>query len=264
MQNYYCSNMKVLPLLETIAFSNFAEPCVLLSFLEKYKLNSVAAPKQYYNDIIYGLKSISFVDVDFDTLDKFVSNNELKPEDFYPKYKNILHFILQSQPNNLEILKFENSRCMKTYNHECKIVNDEFENIEKIKTSLVNIKGFVYGQSSEDTNSNIFYILATTILSNLISFPKLNSLHTHSSTLIQLYLNDNNINALNKITELCVSISINDDIDRSSSLYKLNTLVPNLQKLCLVVNVCDEQDDNNYTKKERKKMIIINKDHNDC
>eukprot|EP00483_Globobulimina_turgida_P009393 UN09412 len=76
----------------------------------------------------------------------------------------MLNFILPSQPNNLEILKFENSYFMITDHPECNDSNDEFRNIERIKTSLSNLKGFVYHSSKYDNDENQYFNLARIVL----------------------------------------------------------------------------------------------------
>eukprot|EP00483_Globobulimina_turgida_P003406 UN03412 len=93
----------------------------------------------------------------------------------------MVHFILPSQPNSLPILKLENTYLSETQHAECKNANDEFKNIDRIKQSLANLKGFVY-ENPHDYCLNhhyLFYSLAGNILSNLISFKYLESLHIH-------------------------------------------------------------------------------------
>ncbi len=232
----YMEQMKLMPLLQTISFVEFNDVWTLLHFLSPIKT-------AHFNKIIHQLTSIAFVD----------SVCGLHPDEYdepYEKYQNIANFILPSQPNRLQVLKFENSCFGKTIDPKCADINNEFANIERIKTSLSNLNGFVYAQSTEEfaSNNNLYFTLTTNILSNLILFSKLESIHTHSSThdLIALYLNFTNVTASRQISELCISVGL-ESLNQNPSPFNTRSLtpfnrrrfVPHLEKLCLVIKISD-------------------------
>eukprot|EP01084_Bolivina_argentea_P305651 528040_1 len=166
--------IQVMPLLQTISFINTNQTDNIIYFLKQYK-NTNNNINNYYNQIIYQLTSIAFIDCDLScTLYDQGYGDDDDPE-MFAEYKNIVNFILPSQPNNLQVLKFENSYLIKTDHIECTNANNEFENINRIKLSLANLKGFVYGQSFYDDNDNLFFNLAHRFLSNLSLFNKLNT-----------------------------------------------------------------------------------------
>eukprot|EP01084_Bolivina_argentea_P299695 516606_1 len=102
--------INMMPLLQTVSFINARNhPLLLTHWLEKYKTNP--RDGDYYNKIIYQLKSIAFVDCCFD----FDASFSPEDEEFYQTYGNVIQFLLPSQPNNLEILKLENSTFVKTF-----------------------------------------------------------------------------------------------------------------------------------------------------
>merc|ERR1712228_37804 len=89
---------------------------------------------------------------------------------------------------------------------DCKEANDAFEDIERIKKSLSNLRGFVY--SSPNIADDIFYCLTRSILRNFTSFKQLESIHIHypevNSELELLW------NNLSNVTELCISVPFNE------------------------------------------------------
>eukprot|EP01084_Bolivina_argentea_P247767 414497_1 len=236
-------DMKLLPMLQNIAFINVYQIIFVLSFLERYK--DTPGTADFYNQIIYKLKSIAIVDCKWSSVGDWVEHNDIDNKTQpYKRYKNIIKFLLPSQPNMLQTLKLENSYLLKTVHPECKDSNDEFEDIQRIKTSLNNLHGFVYGEPDFDygQSQNLFLCLTRNILLNIISFKKLESIHIHSiyDDLISIFINDTNINRLNNISELCVSIDMS--FDKTSPLLSLKKRFPKLRKLCLVVNITESDD----------------------
>merc|ERR1712228_566969 len=154
------------------------------------------------------------------------------------QYKNMIELLLPSEPNNLQILKFIDSRFYKTVDSaDCKEANDEFEDIERVKKSLSNLRGLVYSNLIRRHDDNLFFDLTRNILSNLASFKKLESIHIHSKgNELTMYLNQNNVNALSQITELCISVSLNVNDNTAKNLHRWT---PKLQKLCLVIDISE-------------------------
>ena len=96
---------------------------------------------QYYAK--HKLKSMTLIDNCFRHLEGYFGANPTNDPEIYEQYKNMVHFILPPQPNNLEILKFQNSYFIKSTEAECQDTNAEYENIERIKKSLANLKALV-------------------------------------------------------------------------------------------------------------------------
>eukprot|EP01083_Nonionella_stella_P281745 958827_1 len=140
------------------------------------------------------IKKILFVDCEFEDLERLYGVDKIRT-----CYSRMIQLLLPPQPNRLEVLKFENSSMPKTDIFACKDVNDQL-NIDAIKSSLCNLKGLVYEQPARDRGfTNLYWLLSRDILSNLISFKQLESIHTHCEQLIPCYLNRNNIPALAKL-----------------------------------------------------------------
>ena len=215
-----------MPLLETLSFYYLYELPNLLSFLEQYKDRNQFA-------------TISFIACEIECLQETIGFDSQDPDHltFFKKYKNIFELLLPSQPNNLQTLKFIDSDFSPTIdNVKCEEANEAIGDIQRIKSSLSKLKGLVYVSENMDS-SNVFYNLSRSILSRLSSFKQLESIHTHNSkddALLPSYLRRNNANALHQVTELCISVSLGEDL-----LPNLYTLVPNLEKLCLVIDVSD-------------------------
>ena len=124
-----------LPRLQSITFSALDDFPFFLSFFERYK----SEPNdKYYSDIIYQLKSISFINCLFVSISHCEGINEAEER---AKYANMANFLLPDAPNNLRVLKMENSFFDKTDHPECKDANDAFEDVERMKSSLCNLKG---------------------------------------------------------------------------------------------------------------------------
>eukprot|EP01083_Nonionella_stella_P299656 1018916_1 len=211
------TNMKALPRLQSICFVHIEALPEMLHIMKPYATAESAK-----------LKSISFVDCQLPSLEVYGFDGD---DAMYSEYKNLLQFLLPSQPNNLQVLRLENSSFAITNYSMCDDVNDQMQNIERIKSSLSNLQGFVYAGGALDINStNQFSVLTTKILNNLPSFKRLESIHIHVSRLASL--NDNISNISDQISELCVSVQPSD-----SSLRCLGTFLPKLQKLCLVTYI---------------------------
>ena len=155
------------------------------------------------------------------------------------RYRNMIELLLPSQPNNLQTLKFINSHFENDDEDKCKEANDAFEDVERIKTSLSNLRGIAFCALPDyhnNTADNHFYSLTKMIFQNLPSFTKLESIHTHSMNLdlLSLCLNQNNVKALARITELCISVSLYVNHLEFRDLYRC---FPKLEKLCLVVEI---------------------------
>lgn len=227
-----------MPLLQTIAFINTYNFTNILSFLQEYR----------ETEIIYQLQSIAFTGCSFDQLQDYQFYEEDCKTDervafMFEKYKNLFEFILPSQPNNLQMIKFQNSYWTKTDADECKAANDSFVDLERIKASLANLRAFVYSGMaynafSKNNKENAFYYLTESVLSNITSFKQLESVHVHSPDyqLVPVFLNKQSKVALAKIREVCMSISLNDP-SSGRVAHQIHTLVPNLEKLCLVIRI---------------------------
>eukprot|EP01083_Nonionella_stella_P234100 824225_1 len=219
------TNMKALPRLQSICFVHIEALPEMLHIMKPYATAECGK-----------LKSISFVDCQLPSLEVYGFDGD---DAMYSEYKNLLQFLLPSQPNNLQVLRLENSSFAITNYSMCDDVNDQMQNIERIKSSLSNLQGFVYAEHmgrlySSDIESNEFFHLTTNILNNLSSFKRLESIHIHSffDQRAFLSLNNNISNISDQISELCVSVQPSD-----SSLRCLGTFLPKLQKLCLVTYI---------------------------
>eukprot|EP01083_Nonionella_stella_P046056 123329_1 len=211
------TNMKALPRLQSICFVHIEALPEMLHIMKPYATAECGK-----------LKSISFVDCQLPSLEVYGFDGD---DAMYSEYKNLLQFLLPSQPNNLQVLRLENSSFAITNYSMCDDVNDQMQNIERIKSSLSNLQGFVYAGGALDINStNQFSVLTTKILNNLPSFKRLESIHIHVSRLASL--NDNISNISDQISELCISLQ-----DSGSTLPCLNTFLPKLQKVCLVQSI---------------------------
>eukprot|EP01083_Nonionella_stella_P218693 783999_1 len=172
---YNCpyTEMILMPFLQSICFAN--SQCVkeVVYFLKQYREDP--RNNDYYNSIIYQLKSVAFIDF-------YAHENLLLP---ISEYGNIVNLVLPSQPNRLEVLKLENTFFeQRTYNTKYCVYNKAMADIERITSSLANIKAFVYRECTQgdiefDRDDDLFLKLTTVILSNLLLFPKLKSLHVH-------------------------------------------------------------------------------------
>ncbi len=104
-------------------------------------MNDSYKNSKFYEELNFSV--IEFVDCNLrNTLYDLCYKDDNFPE-MFTEYKNIVHFMLPSQPNQLQILKIENSCFLKTDHSESTNANNEFENINRIKISLANLKGFV-------------------------------------------------------------------------------------------------------------------------
>eukprot|EP01083_Nonionella_stella_P046055 123325_1 len=224
---YPYANMLTLPRLQSICLVNIEIFPLILHIIKPYATQ-------------YGkLQSVSFVDCQFLCLQDWLSDHDDDDDEIYSEYRNMLNFILPSQPNSLQVLRLEGSFFEATTHSTCDDVNDQMQNIERIKSSLSNLQGFVYAEHmgrlySSDIESNEFFHLTTNILNNLSSFKRLESIHIHSFFDQRVFsvLNDNISNISDQIRELCVSVQ-----PRDSSLRCLGTFLPKLQKLCLVTYI---------------------------
>jgi len=193
--------------------------------------------------IPFQLKSVAFIDCYFAILSAYFPRIDSQQRKA-PKLENIVNLLLPSQPNNLDVIKLEQSAFDKTNHKECKKAIGAFDSIERIKSSLCNLKGFVYAAPPEDLETicqyNLFAVLARNVLENLTSFKKIKSLHTHDhcdNDELFSYLDKENIPNLSNIDELCVTIPETD-------WYRLKTFahLAHLKKLCLVIDVSSLND----------------------
>eukprot|EP01083_Nonionella_stella_P206236 750297_1 len=235
--------IQIMPSLETIKFVGSIYLPVILSFLKRYK--------SVHNQI----KQVAFIDCTLGDINDWDDTDD--DEMFVNNYAEMIHVLLPPQPNQLQTLKFINASMHKTELTEYKDANDHFSDIEVIKSSLRNLKGLVYMEESEGVG-NLYFHLTTNILSNLISFKKLESIHTHCNPLISCYLHQNNVPALSNVTELCISVSLQQV--RTSPLYSnsLNTWLPKLERLCLVIEISHNDHPNIQKFKPIFKQILRN------
>eukprot|EP01083_Nonionella_stella_P311597 1111553_1 len=233
--------IQIMPSLETIKFVGSIYLPVILSFLKRYK--------SVHNQI----KQVAFIDCTLGDINDWDDTDD--DEMFVNNYAEMIHVLLPPQPNQLQTLKFVNASMHKTELTEYKDANDHFSDIEVIKSSLRNLKGLVYTEESQRVN-NLYFHLTRNILSNLISFKKLESIHTHCQPLISCYLHQNNVPALSNVTELCISVSLQQD--RTSPLYSLHTWLPKLERLCLVIKISDNDHLNTQKFKPILEKILRN------
>eukprot|EP01083_Nonionella_stella_P068931 183362_1 len=221
----------IMPLLQNISFVNAR----------------VLSPKLWISNQI---RQIAFIDCSFTM--SFIDS---------PVHQDMIHFVLPPQPNQIRILKFENSFWRK---------EDESQEdgiavgIDHIKSSLCHLQGLVYHDHVLRETLNFFYHLVRNVLSNLVFFKNLESIHTHDydadtdTPFYSCYLSDSNANplpALRNITELCLSISMEQD--PTSPLRSLHTLIPKLEKLCLVIQIQENDDQNVQNLKKTLQTILI-------
>eukprot|EP01083_Nonionella_stella_P067779 179506_1 len=233
--SYPFNNIEVLSLLSSICFVSIYKLPDLLHIVKRRTTTQFAK-----------LNAISFIDtrICVDNLNDWVDFTA--DHALFNEYENIVNFILPSQPNNLEILRFENS----LFEGIDEDVYDEILNLDRIKLSLSNLKGFVYSEPvnvDDATNSNMLFDLSTTILNNVSSFKMLESIHFHSLDDMQLltsFLNEGNTNALCQISELCISVPIRKP---SIILSCLRTFLPRLQKLCVVIYLPESDSPDNIS-----------------
>eukprot|EP01083_Nonionella_stella_P218695 784002_1 len=227
------TGMILMPFLESICFVNSQSLQEMLYFLKEYRENP--RKNDYYNSIIYQLKSVAFIDF-------YAHENLLLP---ISEYGNIVNLVLPSQPNRLEVLKLENTFFeQRTYNTKYCVYNKAMADIERITSSLANIKAFVYRECTQgdiefDRDDDLFLKLTTVILSNLLLFPKLKSLHVHEKDALLLGRGDGNSNTdnvYNNIDELCLTVLMNT-FKYIVTTRPLTKLYPNLEKLCLVIDI---------------------------
>ena len=123
---------------------------------------------------------------------------------------------------------------------------------------------FVHNRYFRITDGDIFYNLALTILRNLNSLRKLQSIHIHCGNypidsngddIFALYLHNDNKEVLHHISEMCLSVS-NDDAANSSRLYSIPSLMPKLEKLCLVFIVPDQDASHRYYNLDTIEQLI--------
>eukprot|EP01083_Nonionella_stella_P052268 138742_1 len=231
--------------LESICFVNTCEFPTLLYIM---RLLATAQTHQ--------LKSISFIDCNLWCLEEYAFD-EGEYDDVCSEYKNMVNFILPTEPNNLEIIRFENSSFERSMGKGCESANDQFVNLDRIQSSLCNLKGFVYSQRINEPNSeNQFFHLSTHISNNISSFKRLSSIHIHcldDPQLITSFLNRNNMDTFNQITELCISVPIPSP---GSPLHYLSTFKTELEKLCVVMHISDIDASNMATWGQRIASII--------
>eukprot|EP01083_Nonionella_stella_P071242 191239_1 len=106
---YPYTNMKALPRLQSICFVHIDALPEMLRIMKPYATAECAK-----------LKSISFVDCQLPPLGDYSFNDE---DAIYSEYKNMLQFLLPSQPNNLQVLRLENSFCAITSHSKCDDAN---------------------------------------------------------------------------------------------------------------------------------------------
>eukprot|EP01083_Nonionella_stella_P134435 409038_1 len=224
---YNCpyTEMILMPFLQSICFAN--SQCVkeVVYFLKQYREDP--RNNDYYNSIIYQLKSVAFIDF-------YAHENLLLP---ISEYGNIVNLVLPSQPNRLEVLKLENTLFQRVTHSDCVVYNKAMADVQRIASSLANIRGFVYSKCNENEytcrdNDDLFLSLATVIFKNLLLFPKLKSLHVHGKSII----NTNTGNVYNSIDELCLTVLM-DSFKYIVTARPLTKLYPNLEKLCLVIDI---------------------------
>eukprot|EP01084_Bolivina_argentea_P304671 526250_1 len=235
--------------LQSICFECQWDFRFLLSFLNTYRTQlyknhifGIKDSSNYFRKAINNLKSISFINCNFYSIDFYA---DFHGEDaVYGYYQNMLHFLLQSTPNKLNVVKFEGSAFRKTVHVECNEINEEFENIDRIKLSLCNIKGIVYSLPSEKwddwlKSNDHFYQLTQNLLNNISSFKNLQSIHTHCKELTSSYLHSNNITALKNISEICTTLEITSGY--GALMGNIKRLVQHgnvhINKVCLVINL---------------------------
>eukprot|EP01083_Nonionella_stella_P270771 917074_1 len=94
------TEMILMPFLESVCFVNSESLKEMLYFLKQYRENP--RNNDYYNSIIYQLKSVAFIDFCANSLGE-------DGENIVSEYGNIVNLVLPSQPNHLEVLKLENT-----------------------------------------------------------------------------------------------------------------------------------------------------------
>eukprot|EP01083_Nonionella_stella_P206232 750282_1 len=235
--------IQIMPLLESLSF-------VGVDWLSPVSV--VASQLCNKSTIRNQIKELLFVDCEFEDLERFYDVDNIRT-----CYSRVVQFLLPPQPNRLEVLKFENSSMPKTDIAECKDANDQL-NIDGTKSSLCNLTGLVYEQPARDRGyTNLFFYLSRNILSNLVSFKQLESIHTHCEELMPCYLSRNNIPALATLNELCISISMKETTTFPLSLLCALGVVLKLEKLCLVIKISDDDHGNIQSFKTRLQDILI-------
>eukprot|EP01083_Nonionella_stella_P052269 138746_1 len=234
------SNSQVLSLLESISFVHTRELPPVLCML---KLG--LADK---------LKSISFIDSNLDSLNDYGYEDEDDDDNvdpIYSEYENIVNYILPLQPNNLEVIRFENSSLDREISTLCDDATNAFLNVDRLRLSLSKLKGIVYSECEQAANSdNMFFHLTTNILNNISSLKVLESIHIHclkDPQLLTSFLNRNNMNLFNAITELCISVPIDTRQTVDSPLGCLSVFPTALEKLCLVIYISPTDSKNMNT-----------------
>eukprot|EP01083_Nonionella_stella_P134434 409037_1 len=233
---YNCpyTEMILMPFLQSICFAN--SQCVkeVVYFLKQYREDP--RNNDYYNSIIYQLKSVAFIDFCANSLGE-------DGENIVSEYGNIVNLVLPSQPNHLEVLKLENTLFQKQTHPECKVFNEAIEDVERIASSLANIKGFVYRKCTVYHENDQFLNLANNILNNILLFPRLQSLHVHGKDALSLGRAHDRFNNIN---ELCLTVSL----DRFKYIVETRPLTktyPKLEKLCLVIDINTSDGDADRT-----------------
>eukprot|EP01084_Bolivina_argentea_P174760 302709_1 len=256
---YQLNDMSMMPLLQHITFMTVDDLPFILSFLKQYTYQK--NENKYFNDIIYNIKSIQFIDCQLWSL----HNGDMDFDEMIALYPNIAHFLFPSTPNNIQILKFENSVFLETdgyvtedddYNPKISAANKMLTNFNRMKSSLSNLKGLVYSVGHIGGKCDCYFKkTAEKILDNLKSFPKLKSIHYHSS----LWLYDKPfVNVfkknMNNIQEICISLSLG--CITNSEILKNISFNTELTKLCLVINM---ETVNTYKKECNYVDAVINK-----
>eukprot|EP01083_Nonionella_stella_P068932 183363_1 len=229
------TEMIVMPFLQSVCFVNSECLKEVLYFLKQYRENP--RNNDYYNSIIYQLKSVAFIDFASLTTVNHVTNPNIS------EYGNIINLVLPSQPNHLEVLKLENTLFQKQTHPECKVFNEAIEDVERIASSLANIKGFVYRKCTVYHENDQFLNLANNILNNILLFPRLQSLHVHGKDALSLGRAHDRFNNIN---ELCLTVSL----DRFKYIVETRPLTktyPKLEKLCLVIDINTSDGDADRT-----------------
>eukprot|EP01083_Nonionella_stella_P047963 128456_1 len=209
-------------------FTNMFQKLNHLSIVGAHELDDDVDHFSYYNiPALSLLKSICFVNIyGFPALLHILATPIAR--------LNSISFV----DTHLQILRFENSHFEPTDHTECNGATRAFRDLDRIKASLINLKGLVYSKHVDiDNSSNQFFHLSSTIVHNISSFKRLKSIHAHCLNAPQFlsFLNPNNTNELNQIRELCISVSIHQRTGSPLNCLQ-QTSLPKLRKLCIVVS----------------------------
>eukprot|EP01083_Nonionella_stella_P303226 1048807_1 len=103
---------------------------------------------------------------------------------------------------------------------------------------------------TKNNSINQFFHLATRIVNNISSFKRLGSIHIHclrDPQLLTSFLNVNNMNMLNQIRELCISVPMLGHQNSGSPLHSLSRFGTQLEKLCVVLYISSTDSKNMST-----------------